>query len=151
MRILVGRVLHTGTEITLTVSYLGCFLFSFCQGYVTNKRRHYSAGGTALHMFHLHKTELCTFWTIQTFVSGKPSFSIIMHEFAKSSITLGFISIKQHRNCAIWRVFCFPGVCSYGNRVLPDLDLPQHYSTRFTTVHSLKAALVFHGNFFICG
>ena len=54
MRILVGRVLHTGTEITLKMWYLGCFWLSFCQGYLVNKRRHYSTGGIALHMFHGH-------------------------------------------------------------------------------------------------
>ena len=32
--------------------YLGCFWFSFSKGYIVKKRRHYSAGGTALHMFH---------------------------------------------------------------------------------------------------
>ena len=54
MRILVGRVLHTGTEITLKMSYSDCFWFSFCQGYMVKKRRHYSAEGAALHMFHGH-------------------------------------------------------------------------------------------------
>ena len=29
-------------------------LFSFCQGYMVKKRRHYSAEGTALHKFHGH-------------------------------------------------------------------------------------------------
>ena len=54
LRILVGRVMHTGTQITLKMSYIGCFLFSFCQGYMLNKRRHSRAGGTAVHMFHGH-------------------------------------------------------------------------------------------------
>ena len=34
--------------------YLECFWFSFCQGYIVNKTRHYSAEGTPLHMFHRH-------------------------------------------------------------------------------------------------
>ena len=54
MQILVFRVLETGTESTLKISYLGCFWFSFCEGYKLNKRRHNSAGGIALHLFHKH-------------------------------------------------------------------------------------------------
>ena len=34
--ILVRRVLHTGTEITLKMSHLGCFLFFFCNWYMVN-------------------------------------------------------------------------------------------------------------------
>ena len=54
MRILVREVLHTGGEITLKMSYLRCSGFSFCQGYMSNKGRHYSVGDNALHMFHRH-------------------------------------------------------------------------------------------------
>ena len=54
MQILVGRVLHTGTESTLRMSYLGSFWFSFHQVYMVNKRRHYCAGGITLLMFHGH-------------------------------------------------------------------------------------------------
>ena len=54
MRILVGEILHTCMEITIKMPYLPGFLFSFCQAYVVNKGRHYSAGGKALHMFHGH-------------------------------------------------------------------------------------------------
>ena len=92
MRIFVGWFLHIGTEITLKISYLWCFLFSFCRGYIWIKRRHYSAGKTFLHMFHdttLHETELCTFWTIEAFITGRFSFFFIkMLEFGQSSITL---------------------------------------------------------------
>ena len=45
MRILVGQVRHTGMESTLKMKRV--FWFSFCQGY---KSRHYSAGGTTLHV-----------------------------------------------------------------------------------------------------
>ena len=38
IRFLVGRLLHTDTESILKMSYLGCFRFSFCQGYMVNKR-----------------------------------------------------------------------------------------------------------------
>ena len=51
---LVGQVLHRGTESTLKMSYLECFSFSFCQRYMVNERRHNSAKITALHMFHVH-------------------------------------------------------------------------------------------------
>ena len=54
MRILTGWVMNTGTDIALKMSYLWCFWFSFCQGYIVNKTRHYSAEGTPLHMFHRH-------------------------------------------------------------------------------------------------
>ena len=54
MRILVGQVLHTGGEIGLKMSYIRCFWFSFCQGYMVSKRRHYSVGGNALHLFLGH-------------------------------------------------------------------------------------------------
>ena len=65
MRILVGRILHTGAEITLKIWYVGCHWFSFCQGYMVNKRRHYSAGGIRVDTT-VHQTDLCTFWTSQT-------------------------------------------------------------------------------------
>ena len=89
MQILVGRVLHTGTEITMEMWYLGCFGFSFCQRYMVNKKRHYSAGGTTLHMFHIHYSRRD--WVVHilynsNFVSGK-SFLCIMHEFWHSSNT----------------------------------------------------------------
>ena len=35
----------------------------------------------------VHENELCTFWTSQTYVSGKLSFFCIMHEIGHSSIT----------------------------------------------------------------
>ena len=54
MRFLVGRLLHTGTESTLKMSYLGCSRFSFCQGYMVNKRWDCSAGRTAVHMPQRH-------------------------------------------------------------------------------------------------
>ena len=54
LRILVVRVLHIVRESTLKMSYLGCFWFSFCQGYMVSKRWLYSAGVTALHMFLGH-------------------------------------------------------------------------------------------------
>ena len=54
IQILVAPVLHTRTEITLKMSYICCFWFSLCQGYMVNKRRHYNAEGTPLHMFHGH-------------------------------------------------------------------------------------------------
>ena len=52
MRILVGRTLHRSKESSLKMSYLGCFIFSFCQAYMMNEIRHYNAGRTALNMFH---------------------------------------------------------------------------------------------------
>ena len=62
MRILVLRVLNTGSQSTLKRSYLGCFWFSSSQGYIVNKRRHYRAGGTALHMLH---GQYCTrYWVV---------------------------------------------------------------------------------------
>ena len=54
MWILVGKIVYTGREITLKMSYLRCFWFSFCQGYMVNKRRHYSVGGSALHLLYGH-------------------------------------------------------------------------------------------------
>ena len=54
VRIFVGRVLHTGTDITLKIWYLGFFRFSFCQRYMVKKRRHHTAGGTVLYMFRGH-------------------------------------------------------------------------------------------------
>ena len=55
MRALVGRVLHTGTEISLKMSYWICFwLSSFRYRYRVNKRRHYCAERTSLNMFHGH-------------------------------------------------------------------------------------------------
>ena len=87
MQILVGRVLHTGTESTLKMSYLGCFGFSFCQGYMVNKKWHYSAGGIALQL--LYKPYTTRDWVMHILDSWTfcVSFLCIMHEFRHSSIT----------------------------------------------------------------
>ena len=37
----------------------------------------------------LYTRQLCTFWTSETFVSGKLCFLCIMHEFGHRSITAG--------------------------------------------------------------
>ena len=63
MQILVGRVLHSGTVSTLKISYLACFGFSSCHLNMWTKRRHYSAGGIPLHMFHEHYTT--RHWLVQ--------------------------------------------------------------------------------------
>ena len=55
MRIYVAQVVHPSLEGTLKMSYLRYFRFSFCHGYMVNKRWHYSAGWTGVHMFHGHQ------------------------------------------------------------------------------------------------
>ena len=74
MQILVGRVLHTSTESTLKISYLGCFCFFF----LSYRGIWWREGDTLVQKENLwtcfthnavHETEVCTFWTIPTFVS----------------------------------------------------------------------------------
>ena len=77
MIILVGRVLHAGTEFTLIMSYLGCFLFSLCRNIRWTKSDSIVQEVALCTCFmdtKVHKTELCTFWTIETFVSRKHFF-----------------------------------------------------------------------------
>ena len=89
MRILVGRVLHTATDITLKMRYLLCFFFSFWKGWWTKGETivQEESLSTCFMEFTVHQTALCTFWTSQTFVSGNHCFLCIMHEFVHSSIT----------------------------------------------------------------
>ena len=90
MRILVERYLHTGTESPLKMSYLGCFVF------LSARDIWWTKGDTIVQEEPLstcfmdttvHETDLCTFWTSQTFVSLKLCFLCIMHESGHSSIT----------------------------------------------------------------
>ena len=90
MQVLVGRVLHTGIESSLKMSYLGCFWFSFYQGHMVSKRRQYSA----LHVFHVHYTTRD--WVVHildwimldndNFLSRKLCFLCIMYKFGHSSV-----------------------------------------------------------------
>ena len=58
---------------------------------------------------------------------------------------------KYHKSRAIWSVFCFPDVYSYGSGVLHVLDKRQHYIARGTALHILDVARVVPENFAICG
>ena len=76
MQILVGRVLHRGTEGTLRMSYSGCFWFSFCQGIWWRKGDNIvqkESFSTCFMEPREHKTELYT-WTNQTLVSTMNTF-----------------------------------------------------------------------------
>ena len=122
MRIFFGRVLDTGTENTLKMSYIGCFSFSFCQLYMVKKRRHYSGEGPVLRMFHgllQYTRQLCTFWTIQIIVSGKLCLMCIRWIWTKFDY---LASLLISGSVYTERVFCFPDVYSYGSRVLHDWD-----------------------------
>ena len=127
MQILVGIVLHADTESILKTSYL----FFFLPGAYGEK------GDTIVQEEPLctcfmdttvHETELCTFWTIQTFVSGKLSFFMhnawIWAQFDHIAAPLGFRSSRyralNQKETMLLGVFCFPD--SDGSRVLHVLD-----------------------------
>ena len=89
MQFLVGRGLHTGMENTQKISYLGCCFPSardiwWRKGDTIVQKEPLC---TSFMDTRVHKTEFCIFWTVQTFVPGKFSFNIIMHEFVHNSIT----------------------------------------------------------------
>ena len=69
------------------MSYLGCFWFSFYQGCMVNKRRHYSAGGIPLHMFHVHYSIWDGVLHILDNSNICVSFLSVMDEFGHTSIT----------------------------------------------------------------
>ena len=84
IRILVGRVLHTGTETTLIMSHSRGFSFTFCQVYIVNKRRHYSVGLPALHMFHEPQYSTRD-WVVH--ILNNANYCVRQTWFAHSSIT----------------------------------------------------------------
>ena len=101
MQILVGRLLHKGTEIILKMSYLVYFSFLSARDVWLTKGDTMEGGWTALHMIHacMHST-VCTCmymystrnWVLHIlnksdFLSGKLCFLFIVHEFWHSSIT----------------------------------------------------------------
>ena len=119
MRILVGRVLHTVTDIALKMSNLGIFLFSFCQGYMVNKTRHYSATGTALHMFHGHWSTRD--WVVQLLDKSnscvrKTFFPVhnawIWAQFGHLAVLLGFRS-SVHRALNNTKTMLFGVWCAF--------------------------------------
>ena len=137
MRILAGRVLPTGTEITLKMWYLGCFLFSFSQWYMVNKRRHYSLGGIALYMFHGHYRT--PDWVVHIldnwdFCARKSLFPLYNawfwaqfdHLAAPLRVRSCVYRALNNTETVPFGVFCFPAVYSYGRRVVHNLDLRQH-------------------------
>ena len=81
MRILFWRNLHTGTKISLKLH---------CHRYMVTKLRHYSAGGTGLHMFHVYcstRDRVVHILGNSNFCVRKLSFLCILQEFGHSSIT----------------------------------------------------------------
>ena len=62
------------------------FLVFFLPGYIVNKRQEEPLC-TCFRNTKVHETEMCIFWTSQTFVSLKLCFQCIMHEFEHSLIT----------------------------------------------------------------
>ena len=84
MRILVWRVPHSGTESTMKNGFLLARIMWWKKGDTIVQEEPLC---TCFMNTTVHETELCTFWAILTFVSGKLSFIIIMHNFFHCSIT----------------------------------------------------------------
>ena len=79
MRILVGRVLHTGMESKLKMSNFGCFWFSFFQDIWWTKGETMVQEERLCTCFlgtKVHETELCTFWTTQNSLSRELLFNV---------------------------------------------------------------------------
>ena len=110
MQILIGRVFHTCTESTLKMSKLGQLCFSFCRGCMVKKRRHHSAGRTAVHMFHEHYSTRD--WIVhilgKSYFCAKKALYPVQSawnwvQFDHVAAPIGFrFSIKEY--CAIWRI-----------------------------------------------
>ena len=99
------RLAHSYGKYTENVIFSAFFVF-FPPKIMVKKRRHYAAGITTLHMFHVswclspcvHETELCIFLTINTFVSDKRCFLCIARickQFDHLESTLDFKSSVQ--------------------------------------------------------
>ena len=58
------------------------------------------------------QTELCTFWTSQTFGSGNLCFLCIMHEFGHSWTSSAYRYVRYSENIifGVWMVFFLPGI-----------------------------------------
>ena len=130
MWIFVGRVLHTGTDITLEMRYLGCFWISFCPGEMVKNRRQSSAGATAWGLRYL--------W--------------IMRDFAYSWITEHFILVRGSW-CRETQITPKPSFSSFFAFVLHG---PRNVTwrglerTRRIVAHYGQVALVCHGNVLSC-
>ena len=125
MQILVGRFLYTGTGSTLKMSYLAYFFYYFWDGCVVNKRWHYSAGRTVVHMFHGHyRTQD---WVVRildrwNFCARKTLFPVNnAHLTALLGFTYSVHRALNNSENVLFGVFCFPDVYAFGSRMLHDL------------------------------